>query len=564
MTALLDHFHEAVTTPEDVEKVKKYILQLAMQGKLVEQDPNDEPASELFMKIEEEKERLIKEKKIKKSLKFSNVSQKEIPYEIPNNWNWVKLGMIGDWGAGATPSRGNPEYYNGTIPWLKTGELNDGYIGSAVEYITDLALEKVSLRLNKPGDVLIAMYGATIGKLGILDIESTTNQACCACTPFKGINNKFLFYFLLSQRDFYRSLGAGGAQPNISKEKIVNSVFPLPPFSQQHQIVDRIEELFNKCEHLSSLLFKKQSASNMINKSVFTNLTDHSNPEQLKDLRFLLENIEHLCNDKESISQLRNSILSLAVQGKLVEQEVNAEHASVLIENIQMEKQRLIERKEIKKEKPLPPIKEDEIPYKLPTGWQWVRLGDLSKVIEYGTSQKATEINVGVPVLRMNNIYERTIVYKNLKYVEASIKDLPRLYLKHGDILFNRTNSYELVGKSGCYLQQNDVYTFASYLIRINLFTEYLVPEYVNYYLNSPVCRITQIEPQITQQNGQANFNGTKLKGVLIALPPKEEQRRIVEQMDFIKKTCDDLEKTLVRKEKSRNVLLNVAGYRFV
>ncbi|WP_227002920.1 restriction endonuclease subunit S [Capnocytophaga endodontalis] len=155
----------------------------------------------------------------------------EIPFEIPNGWEWCRLGLIGDWGAGATPLRGNIEYYGGKIPWLKTGELNNGLIISTEEYITDKALEECSLRLCNVGDILIAMYGATIGKLGIVGIKLTTNQACCACTPIF-IYNKFLFYFLMASKQNFIEQGEGGAQPNISRIKLVNYLFPLPPFKR--------------------------------------------------------------------------------------------------------------------------------------------------------------------------------------------------------------------------------------------------------------------------------------------------------------------------------------------
>ncbi|MCF6093899.1 restriction endonuclease subunit S [Microaerobacter geothermalis] len=250
------------------ENLRQSILQKAIQGHLVEQDPNDEPAADLLKRIREEKERLIKEKKIKKEKPLPPISPEEIPYELPKGWEWVRLGEIGSWGAGATPNRNNPLFYNGSIPWLKTGELNDAFIFDSEEKITELALEKNSIRLNKPGDVLIAMYGATIGKLGILGIEAATNQACCACTPFSGIYNKYLFYYLMSRREFFQNQGAGGAQPNISKEKIINTLMPLPPTNEQKRIVDKIERLFSICEELERCISTSKHESDLLVQSV--------------------------------------------------------------------------------------------------------------------------------------------------------------------------------------------------------------------------------------------------------------------------------------------------------
>ncbi|WP_349933852.1 restriction endonuclease subunit S [Flavonifractor plautii] len=242
------------------EALKKSILQEAVQGKLVPQDPSDEPAEALLERIRAEKQRLIKEGKIKKDKhesvifrrdnshyeKLDGVERRiddELPFEIPESWAWARLGNIGDWGSGATPSRTHPEYYDGSIPWLKTGDLTDSYITDIPEGISQLALEKTSVRLNESGSVLMAMYGATIGKLGILTYSATTNQACCACKPVYGVETLFLFYFLMSQRTAFIKRGEGGAQPNISKEKIVTTLMPLPPLAEQHRIVQRIEEL---------------------------------------------------------------------------------------------------------------------------------------------------------------------------------------------------------------------------------------------------------------------------------------------------------------------------------
>jgi len=169
----------------------------------------------------------------------------DLPFEIPDSWCWTRLGNIGEWGAGATPSRQNPEYYNGKIPWLKTGELNNSYVYDSEEHVTEKALKECSLRYNAVGDILIAMYGATIGKLAIAGAPLTTNQACCACSPHNGIYNIYLFYFLMAEKDNFIKMGFGGAQPNISKEKIINYLIPIPPYAEQQRICKRMEELFS-------------------------------------------------------------------------------------------------------------------------------------------------------------------------------------------------------------------------------------------------------------------------------------------------------------------------------
>ncbi len=231
-----------------IQQTKAKVLDLAIRGKLVPQDPNDEPASVLLERIKADKEATAKPARRgakKESSITDNSHYGNVPFEIPDSWVWVKLGDVGFWQSGATPSRSNKSYYVGDISWLKTGDLNDGYINDTSEKISESALQESSVKLNPIGSVLIAMYGATIGRVGILNIPATTNQACCACTKFAGVLNLYLYYFLIANRQNFINLGGGGAQPNISKEKIINTYIPLPPYKEQFRIVQCVESLYS-------------------------------------------------------------------------------------------------------------------------------------------------------------------------------------------------------------------------------------------------------------------------------------------------------------------------------
>ena len=221
-----------------IKQAKFKILELAIHGKLVSQDPNDEPASELLKRI---------------NPKAEIITDNGHYQKLPDGWCLTILGSIGTWQSGATPSRLRKDYYGGNIPWLKTGDLNDGIITNIPEFITEKALKETSVKLNPTDSILIAMYGATIGKIGILSFPATTNQACCACLDYK-IDKMYIFYFLLSNRINFVSMGGGGAQPNISKEKIVNTTFPLPPLAEQKRIVSKIEELFHQLNMIEESL----------------------------------------------------------------------------------------------------------------------------------------------------------------------------------------------------------------------------------------------------------------------------------------------------------------------
>ena len=245
-------------------KLRKSILQETIQGHLVPQDPNDEPASVLLQRIKEEKQRLVKDGKLKKKDVVDSIIYKgddnkyyeqigkeviditeDIPFMIPDSWVWCRMGAIGIWGAGSTPAKGNPNYYGGNVLWLRTGELNNSVVYDTEIKITQIALEECSLRMNKVGDVLIAMYGATIGKVAIVGKEMTTNQACCACTPI-GVFNWYLFYFLMASQQYFIKIGEGGAQPNISREKLISYLIPIPPITEQMRIVEKLKTILNK------------------------------------------------------------------------------------------------------------------------------------------------------------------------------------------------------------------------------------------------------------------------------------------------------------------------------
>lgn len=221
-----------------ISQAKSKILDLAIHGKLVPQDPTDEPAAKLLKRINPKAE-----------IACDNGHYQK----LPEGWCLTTLGSIGLWQSGATPSRLQKEYYGGNIPWLKTGDLNDGIIINIPEFITEKALAETSVKLNPSGSVLIAMYGATIGKVGILSFPATTNQACCACVDYK-LEQMYLFYFLLANRENFIRMGGGGAQPNISKEKIINTVISLPPLKEQHRIVAKIEEIFAQLDAIEASL----------------------------------------------------------------------------------------------------------------------------------------------------------------------------------------------------------------------------------------------------------------------------------------------------------------------
>ncbi len=481
------------------QDLKKSILQYAMQGKLVPQDPNDEPASELLKRIKAEKEQLIKDGKIKKEKHLPPITQDEIPYDLPQGWQWVRLGDIGDWGAGSTPNRARTDYYfNGTIPWLKTGDLNDSFITEIPEKITELALEQTSVKIKPIGSLLIAMYGATIGKLGILTIPATTNQACCACVAFQEIETKFLFYYLLSERDNLRKRGDGGAQPNISREKIIAYLLPLPPLAEQKKIVEKLEEILPLIDEYGK------------------------NEEILSEMNQKLP------------KQIRQSILQYAVQGKLVEQNPQDEPASELLKLIKTQKEQLIKDGKIKKEKPLPPITKDEIPYELPQGWEWVRLGEVINYGSTGTVDNNNNLDENTWILDLEDIEKESskLLVKNIiknKSFNSSKKNF-----KKGDVLYGKLRPYL---DKVIVAEEDGICTTEILPLRIYYGID---SYYLKWFLKSPM--FIQYVNQLTYGVKMPRLGTEDGKNALLALPPLAEQKRIVTKVEELMQLVDKLE----------------------
>ena len=419
----------------------------------------------------------------------------EVPFEIPQGWEWCRMGSIGDWGAGATPAKSNPDYYGGSILWLRTGELNNGIVYDSEIKITKKALQECSLRMNRIGDVLIAMYGATIGKVAIVGKELTTNQACCACTPF-GIYNYFLFFFLMgSQIDFIKK-GEGGAQPNISREKLVSHLMPIPPLTEQYRIVEKIQYLLPLVEKYS-------------------------------DGQILQDKLNSEIKDK-----LRKSILQEAIQGKLVPQIAEEGSAQELLERIKEEKRKLVKEGKLRKSalndsaifrgddnkyytsknKDTICI-DDEIPFEIPDSWVWVRFG----TIMINRDRERIPLSVA----------QRQFLSKRYDYYGASgVIDKVDRYLfdkellligEDGANLLNRSTPIAFIAK-GKYWVNNHAHVLDVY--------DGVMLKYIALYINS-----ISLVPYVTG-TAQPKMNQEKMNSILIALPPQKEQQRIVAQIE--------------------------------
>ncbi|MEQ8881305.1 MAG: restriction endonuclease subunit S [Cyclobacteriaceae bacterium] len=567
---LLEYFPALTQYPFNAEKVMDLVLQMAVQGRLTkkwrEVNPDVEPASVLLEKIKEQKVRLIAEKKIRKENPLIEIVQGIIPFDIPRNWEWVRLGTIGNIFNGNSISAAiKADKYEGLnegYPFVATKDVGYGFENIDEENGIRIPFDQSKFKVARKGTVLICSEGGSSGKkMGICTQDICFGNKLYAIEQYGAVEPTFImgfyytsiFYKLFSER-------MTGLIGGISISKFKDIPFPLPPLEEQKEIVRIVGQLKEEIDALNRLAKERLEKKHQFVVSSLHHLTES---EDSQHWYLLKDHFSNTLDELENIKKLRETILQLAVRGKLTkkwrESNPDTEPASILLQQIQEEKERLIEKKKIKKEKPLTPISEGEIPYEVPEGWEWVRMVSVVKNMSYGTSEKTNDNPNNVPVFRMGNITtEGELLFDNFKYLSPSSESLPKLYVSHYDLIFNRTNSYDLVGKSAVFEGDDNSYTLASYLIKVSLFLDYVNPFYCNNYIISKVCRVTQIEPEITAQTNQANFSGSKLKNILFPLPPFAEQKAIVQQVDYLLSLCDTLESHIKTRNETAEQLMEV------
>lgn len=480
------------------QDLKNAILQLAVQGKLVPQDPNDEPAAELLKRIKAEKEQLIKEGKIKKEKPLASISDDETPFDIPESWEWVRLSDISSISSGGTPSRTNSTYWNGDIPWVKIGDISSKHVTCTEEMITEAGLNSSSAKVFPKGTLLYTIF-ATIGTVGILDIDAATNQAVAGITFYGEYNLDYLYYILFGLKDLLVAKGKGMAQMNINQTILKNTPIPVPPLAEQQRIVAKIEELMPLVEEYGKA------------------------EERLTAL------------NAEFPDKLRKSILQQAIQGKLTERNPADEPASELLKRIRAEKERLIKEGKIKKEKPLPPITEEEVPFEIPEGWEWVRLGNIADLCLGKMLDKTKNKGKLHPYLRNVNVRWGSFDFSDILQMRFEDDEEERYSVHFGDLVVCEGGE---PGRCAVWADRQSSFRIQKALHRVrfykgtNSFFAYRVFEFyaANGYFAERFTGATI-----------KHLPGVVLANILFPLPPLDEQQRIVDRVNELLSVCDEL-----------------------
>jgi len=484
-----------------IKKLRELILELAVRGKLVPQDPNDEPASELLKQIAKERDELVKSKVIRKPKTLEKITNSKIPFELPDGWEWCYLNDIGNWGAGSTPSRSNSEYYNGNIPWFKSGELSSDFISDSEETVTELALQECSLRDNNIGDVLIAMYGATIGKTSILNVRGTTNQAVCACTPYSGISNVYLLTLLKAYKRIFIGMGAGGAQPNISREKLIATVFALPPKAEQNRIICKVHELMSLCDQLEQQSLTSLEAHSQLVETLLSTLTDSQNAEELaENWARISQHFDTLFTTEASVDALKQTILQLAVMGLLIESP------------------------------------------------EFNQKNNLKKYLSFGPknglSPSEVKYQTDVKVLKLGATSYGYLKLQETKYVDIDVSNDSHLFLKKNDILIQRGNSSNFVGCSLLIEEDFDDLIYPDLMMKIRTNDE-LLPEYTALWLSSPFARKYMWSKMTGTSGTMPKISKKVVEEVPIAVPALVVQRQLVIKIKQLFLLCRSLKSRL-------------------
>lgn len=487
------------------QELKSSILQLAIQGKLVEQRPEEGTGEELYRQIQAEKQRLIQAGKIKKEKPLPEIAEDEMPFEIPESWKWVQWGEIvnivsarrvhqSDW-----KMEGIPFYRAREIAKLAT----DGYVENEL-FISQELYEKFSKSgVPKEGDLMVTAVG-TLGKTYIVKDKDHFYYKDASVICFENYAHvcpEYLKYLMESElmKSQIRSNSGGTTVATLTMVRMVEYLMPLPPLAEQKRIVAQIEELL-------PYLDRYEKAWNRLEEF-----------------------------NRRFPADMQKSILQMAIQGKLVEQRPEEGTGEELYRQIQAEKQALIKAGRIKKEKPLPEIAEDEVPFEIPEGWCWVRWGDLSQSIQYGYNAPAQE-NGRIKMVRISDIQNGKVLWDTVPYCEISEDEIPTYLLGINDILFARTGG--TVGKSYLVKEVPEDAIYAGYLIRTR-YSALLCPEYLKYFMESQLYWEQLRNGTIA--TAQPNCNGKTLSRMILPLPPIAEQKRIVARLEEILPLCERL-----------------------
>ncbi|ELB7725789.1 restriction endonuclease subunit S [Salmonella enterica] len=524
-----------------IKKLRELILELAVRGKLVPQDPNDEPASELLKHIAAEKAELVKQGKIKKPKPLPEISEEEKPFELPAGWEWIKISEIGhDWGQ-KTPDE--------DFTYIDVGSINKEY--GIIEEPSILSAKDAPSRARKivqKGTVIYSTVRPYLLNIAIIESafspEPIASTAFAIIHPYTAMNANFIYYYLRSPVfiNYVESCQTGVAYPAINDKQFFSGIIAVPPSSEQARITKKIKELMSLCDQLEQHSLTSLDAHQQLVETLLTTLTDSQNADELtENWARISEHFDTLFTTEPSIEALKQTILQLAVMGKLVPQDPNDEPASELLKRIAQEKAQLVKDGKIKKQKPLPPISDEEKPFELPDGWEWCLFEDVVD-IQSGITKGRNLANrklISIPYLRVANVQRGYLDLSEVKEIDIPEEEKDKYHVIKGDLLITEGGDWDTVGRTTVWC--HDWYIAnQNHVFKGRVIGQDIDPYWLETYMNSPYSR-DYFASASKQTTNLASINKTQLRGCPVAIPPSSEAEKIMLKLNNFNELCEKL-----------------------
>ena len=552
---LLSNLDLLATAPGGAAKLRELILTLAVQGKLVPQDPADEPASVLLQKIRAEKDRLIAEGKIKRDKPLAEIAEEEKPFELPAGWEWVRLGDITNYGTTTKVERLQPDTW---VLDMEDIEKSSGRLLQRLRFAQRPALSDKNCFLA--GDVLYGKLRPYLNKVLVADEDGVCTTEVI---PFRCYGNYVPQYFrlVLSSPFFLEYVNArsyGMKMPRLGTEDARKSVIPLPPLAEQSRIVTRVEALMRLCDALEAKGQLEAAQHAQLVSTLLGTLTASTTPEELaENWQRVAQHFDLLLDRPEAIDALEQTLLQLAVRGLLVPQDPTDEPASALLQKIRTEKDRLIATGQLKRDKPLPPVSDEEKPFALPDGWEWARFGELILSSDAGWSpscESTPREGNEWGVLKVSAVSWGEFRPEENKALPAGLFPKPEFEVKPEDFLLSRANTEELVARSVIAWEPPGRLMMSDKLIRLRLSSHIDKALYCEIN-NSRLSRDYYIVNASGTSSSMKNVSREVILKLMVPVPPAPEQSRIVARVAELRALCVQLHNRLATTAQTRSRL---------
>ncbi len=561
---LLRHYEKIVDAPDAIARLRRFVLDLAVRGKLVPQDANDEPAEELLKRIAKEKARLVKAGEIRKPRDLDGGDNLNEPFPVPPTWRWVRLDAVGAIVGGGTPPAADPGNFTEPgegIPWLTPADLggySDLYISRGSRDLTEKGSRASSATVMPKGTVLFTSR-APIGYVAIAANPISTNQGFKSIVPYILDCSHFIATAMKAFAPEIDAKAPGTTFKEVSGKIVAGISFPLPPLDEQRRIVAKVDELMGLCDRLEAARAGREAVRDRLAAASLARL-NAPNPETFEaDARFALDALPALTTRPDQIKRLRQTILNLAVLGRLVPQDAKDEPASELLKRIAKERAKLLKagypnpdeaRTQIKK------LAEQVVPEDLealPTGWAWATLLQCSALVIDCKNKTAPYASSGIRLIRTTNVRDGRMNLNDQKYVDQKTYQIwsARCTPEPGDILITREAPMGEV----CLIPPGEQICLGQRMMLARLVPDTIDSNFMIYSLRDP-----RLMDRVQDKPIGATVQHLRVGGVetlLVPLPPLAEQHRIVAKVDALMALCDRLEASLTTTVATRRRLLD-------